>query len=189
MSRTLVDVGPNSGTSLDELQRDRRAWPLPRGPRTGDPHAPALDHLGLVSGRAHAGAEVAAIDLAVPVRRELLARGAGRRRLRPQRHAPTRNPRERRDGAPGRVTGVTCPGGARGYDPAPFGMARSCGLGTSPCGCTTGRGTAPPTRASMSVSANPHRRRPPDQAHLVEPDYAPTAASARQLPGIAPADV
>ena len=65
---TLVDAGPNSGTSLDELQRGI----------TGLGHAledielvilthQHIDHLGLVSlVAAHSGAEVAAIDWAVP---------------------------------------------------------------------------------------------------------------------------
>ena len=65
---TLVDAGPNSGTSLDELQRGI----------TGLGHAledielvilthQHIDHLGLVSlVAAHSGAEVAAIDSAVP---------------------------------------------------------------------------------------------------------------------------
>ena len=65
---TLVDAGPNSGSSLDELQRELEA------------HGHALeeiglvilthqhiDHLGLVGiVAARAGAEVAAIDVAVP---------------------------------------------------------------------------------------------------------------------------
>ncbi len=65
---TLVDAGPNSGTSLDELQRGI----------TGLGHAledielvilthQHIDHLGLVSlVAARSGAEVAAIDWAVP---------------------------------------------------------------------------------------------------------------------------
>ena len=65
---TLVDAGPNSGTSLDELQRGIAAL----GHSLEDIDLVLLthhhiDHLGLVSLVAsHAGAEVAALDTAVP---------------------------------------------------------------------------------------------------------------------------
>jgi len=65
---TLVDAGPNSGTSFDELQRGISAL----GHRLEDIALVILthqhiDHLGLVSlVAAHSGAEVAAIDVAVP---------------------------------------------------------------------------------------------------------------------------
>jgi glyoxylase-like metal-dependent hydrolase (beta-lactamase superfamily II) len=65
---TLVDTGPNSGTSFDELQRGIAAL----GHRLEDIELVILthqhiDHLGLVSLVAsHSGAEVAAIDAAVP---------------------------------------------------------------------------------------------------------------------------
>jgi glyoxylase-like metal-dependent hydrolase (beta-lactamase superfamily II) len=65
---TLVDAGPNSGSSLDELQRQLRA----HGHSIDDIGLIILthqhiDHLGLVGIVAsHSGAEVAAIDAAVP---------------------------------------------------------------------------------------------------------------------------
>jgi glyoxylase-like metal-dependent hydrolase (beta-lactamase superfamily II) len=65
---TLVDAGPNSGTSFDELQRGIAAL----GHQLEDIELVILthqhiDHLGLVSlVAAHSGAEVAAIDVAVP---------------------------------------------------------------------------------------------------------------------------
>jgi glyoxylase-like metal-dependent hydrolase (beta-lactamase superfamily II) len=65
---TLVDAGPNSATSFDELQRGIAAL----GHRLEDIELVILthqhiDHLGLVSlVAAHSGAEVAAIDVAVP---------------------------------------------------------------------------------------------------------------------------
>jgi glyoxylase-like metal-dependent hydrolase (beta-lactamase superfamily II) len=65
---TLVDAGPNSGTSFDELQRGIAAL----GHRLEDIELVILthqhiDHLGLVSlVAAHSGADVAAIDVAVP---------------------------------------------------------------------------------------------------------------------------
>jgi glyoxylase-like metal-dependent hydrolase (beta-lactamase superfamily II) len=65
---TLVDAGPNSGTSFDELQRGIGGL----GHSLGDIELVILthqhiDHLGLVSlVAAHSGAEVAAIDVAVP---------------------------------------------------------------------------------------------------------------------------
>jgi glyoxylase-like metal-dependent hydrolase (beta-lactamase superfamily II) len=65
---TLVDAGPNSGTSFDELQRGLAGL----GHQLEDIELVILthqhiDHLGLVSlVAAHAGAEVAAIDVAVP---------------------------------------------------------------------------------------------------------------------------
>ena len=65
---TLVDAGPNSGTSFDELQRGIAGL----GHSLEDIELVVLthqhiDHLGLVSlVAAHAGAEVAAIDVAVP---------------------------------------------------------------------------------------------------------------------------
>jgi glyoxylase-like metal-dependent hydrolase (beta-lactamase superfamily II) len=65
---TLVDAGPNSGTSFDELQRGIAAL----GHHLDDIQLVILthqhiDHLGLVSlVAAHSGAEVAAIDVAVP---------------------------------------------------------------------------------------------------------------------------
>jgi len=65
---TLVDAGPNSGTSFDELQRGIAGL----GHSLVDIELVILthqhiDHLGLVSlVAAHSGAEVAAIDAAVP---------------------------------------------------------------------------------------------------------------------------
>ena len=65
---TLVDAGPNSGTSFDELQRGLAAL----GHSLEDMELVLLthqhiDHLGLVSlVAAHSGAEVAAIEAAVP---------------------------------------------------------------------------------------------------------------------------
>jgi glyoxylase-like metal-dependent hydrolase (beta-lactamase superfamily II) len=65
---TLVDAGPNSGTSFDVLQRGLAAL----GHALEDIELVVLthqhiDHLGLVSlVAAHSGAEVAAIDAAVP---------------------------------------------------------------------------------------------------------------------------
>jgi glyoxylase-like metal-dependent hydrolase (beta-lactamase superfamily II) len=65
---TLVDAGPNSGTSFDELQRGIASL----GHSLEDIELVILthqhiDHLGLVSlVAAHSGAEVAAIDVAVP---------------------------------------------------------------------------------------------------------------------------
>ncbi|HEU0025232.1 MAG TPA: MBL fold metallo-hydrolase [Thermoleophilaceae bacterium] len=65
---TLVDAGPNSGTSFDELQRGLAGL----GHRLEDIELVVLthqhiDHLGLVSlVAAHSGADVAAIDAAVP---------------------------------------------------------------------------------------------------------------------------
>jgi glyoxylase-like metal-dependent hydrolase (beta-lactamase superfamily II) len=65
---TLVDAGPNSGRSLDELQRGLAAF----GHTIDDIELVILthqhiDHVGLVSiVAAHSGAEVAAIEAAVP---------------------------------------------------------------------------------------------------------------------------
>jgi glyoxylase-like metal-dependent hydrolase (beta-lactamase superfamily II) len=65
---TLVDAGPNSGTSFDALQRGLAGL----GHSLGDIELVILthqhiDHLGLVSLVAsHSGADVAVIDLAVP---------------------------------------------------------------------------------------------------------------------------
>jgi glyoxylase-like metal-dependent hydrolase (beta-lactamase superfamily II) len=65
---TLVDAGPNSGTSFDELRRGIAGL----GHQLEDIELVILthqhiDHLGLVSlVAAHSGAEVAAIDVAVP---------------------------------------------------------------------------------------------------------------------------
>jgi glyoxylase-like metal-dependent hydrolase (beta-lactamase superfamily II) len=65
---TLVDAGPNSGSSLDELERQLSA----HGHRIEDLELVILthqhiDHLGLVGiVAARSGAEVAAIDVAVP---------------------------------------------------------------------------------------------------------------------------
>jgi glyoxylase-like metal-dependent hydrolase (beta-lactamase superfamily II) len=65
---TLVDAGPNSGTSFDELQRGIAGL----GHSLEDIELVILthqhiDHLGLVSlVAAHSGAEVAALDAAVP---------------------------------------------------------------------------------------------------------------------------
>jgi glyoxylase-like metal-dependent hydrolase (beta-lactamase superfamily II) len=65
---TLVDAGPNSGTSFDELQRGIAGL----GHELEDIELVILthqhiDHLGLVSlVAAHSGADVAAIDVAVP---------------------------------------------------------------------------------------------------------------------------
>jgi glyoxylase-like metal-dependent hydrolase (beta-lactamase superfamily II) len=65
---TLIDAGPNSGTSFDVLQRGMAEL----GHRLEDVELvvlthPHIDHLGLVSLVArHAGADVAALDVAVP---------------------------------------------------------------------------------------------------------------------------
>jgi glyoxylase-like metal-dependent hydrolase (beta-lactamase superfamily II) len=65
---TLVDAGPNSGTSFDELQRGIAGL----GHRLEDIELVIvthqhIDHLGLVSLVAsHSGAEVAALDVAIP---------------------------------------------------------------------------------------------------------------------------
>ncbi len=65
---TLVDAGPNSGTSFDELQRGLES----RGAALEDVELVILthqhiDHLGLVGlVAARSGAEVAALDVAVP---------------------------------------------------------------------------------------------------------------------------
>ena len=70
---TLVDTGPNSGKSLDELQRQL----ADAGHSIEDIELVVIthqhiDHLGLVEiVAAHSGAEVAAIDVVVAVRREL----------------------------------------------------------------------------------------------------------------------
>jgi glyoxylase-like metal-dependent hydrolase (beta-lactamase superfamily II) len=65
---TLVDTGPNSGTSFDELQRGLAGLGHPLEDIgliiVSHQH---IDHLGLVSLVAsHSGAEVAALDVAVP---------------------------------------------------------------------------------------------------------------------------
>jgi glyoxylase-like metal-dependent hydrolase (beta-lactamase superfamily II) len=65
---TLVDTGPNSGTSLDELQRGIAAlgYSLEDIKLVLITHQ-HVDHLGLVSLVAsHSGAEVAALNVAVP---------------------------------------------------------------------------------------------------------------------------
>ena len=65
---TLVDAGPNSATSFDELQRGLAGLghPLEDIELVILTHQ-HIDHLGLVSlVAAHSGAEVAAIDVAVP---------------------------------------------------------------------------------------------------------------------------
>ena len=65
---TLVDAGPNSGTSFDELQRglERLGHSLEDIELVILTHQ-HIDHLGLVSLVAsHSGAQVAAIDAAVP---------------------------------------------------------------------------------------------------------------------------
>jgi glyoxylase-like metal-dependent hydrolase (beta-lactamase superfamily II) len=65
---TLVDAGPNSGTSFDELQRgiERLGHALEDIDLVILTHQ-HIDHLGLVSlVAARSGAEVAAIDVAVP---------------------------------------------------------------------------------------------------------------------------
>ena len=65
---TLVDAGPNSGTSFDELQRGvaRLGHSLEDIELIVLTHQ-HIDHLGLVSiVAAHSGADVAAIDVAVP---------------------------------------------------------------------------------------------------------------------------
>jgi len=65
---TLVDAGPNSGTSLDVLQRGIAGlWHSMEDIELVILTHQHIDHLGLVSlVAAHSGAEVAAIDVAVP---------------------------------------------------------------------------------------------------------------------------
>ena len=65
---TLVDAGPNSGSSLDELERSsRRSGTRSRTSSWSILTHQHIDHLGLVGiVAARSGAEVAAIDAAVP---------------------------------------------------------------------------------------------------------------------------
>ena len=79
---TLVDSGPNSGKALDELERQLEA--LGHGIEDLElviiTHQ-HIDHLGLVDIVAkRSGAEVAALDLLVALRRELRRRRRARRR-------------------------------------------------------------------------------------------------------------
>ena len=102
---TLVDAGPNSGTSFDELQRGIAGL----GHQLEDIELVILthqhiDHLGLVSlVAAHSGAEVAAIDVAVPFVENFSRGGAGGRRLRARDNAAPRDPRGRGERADLRV--------------------------------------------------------------------------------------
>ena len=99
---TLVDAGPNSGRALDELQRALEA----HGKAIEDLELVIvthqhIDHIGLVEIVAsRSGAEVAAIDAAVPFISDYSERAAADDEFSGADHAPPRDLPRRRAGAP-----------------------------------------------------------------------------------------
>jgi hypothetical protein len=150
---TLVDAGPNSGTSFDELQRGIAGL----GHSLEEIELVILthqhiDHLGLVSlVAAHADAEVAAIDVAVPFVENFST------------EAPLDDDFARdvmlRHGIPGDVVAALQSvsrafraWGARVEVTRPFKTARRSACASAPSRCTIAPGTARPTRSSSTGS-------------------------------------
>ena len=152
---TLVDAGPNSGTSFDELQRGIAGL----GHRLEDIELVILthqhiDHLGLVVARGRRTRRGGGGDRRRrALRRELLLRGPGRRRLRHRHHAPPRHPRGRGGGPAVGFAGVSGLGGRASRSPGPCATGRRWPSATARCTCSTARATPPPTRSSTTATA------------------------------------
>ena len=154
-----------------------------------------IDHLGLVSLVAqHSGAEVAAIDAAVPFVENYSEEAAAGRRVRARRDAPQRDPRGRGERAAARSRRRSAPGARRAdvtrvlHDGERDRAARPHAARALPPRPQPHRHGLP-RRASGKHAA---RRRPPARAHLVEPADHPAArrldrapAGARDLPRVA----
>ena len=131
-----------------------------------------IDHLGLVSlVAAHSGAEVAAIEAAVPFVRELLGRGPGRGRLRPRRDAPQRDLGGRDGGAPVGLARLSRLGLARGGH-AGAARRRPVELRDRSLEVAFRPGPQPQRHRLLGPRARaPDRRRPPARPHLVQPAH------------------
>ena len=174
---TLIDTGPNSGKSLDELERALAA----HGHRIEDLELIVLthqhmDHLGLLEILARrSGAEVAALHLLGPVPGELLAQRRGRRRVRSRRHAPPRRARRPGDRARGAGGGVPRVRVERARDP-PAARRRRARVPRPDA-------ARPPPARAQPVGHDPvgrrardaDRRRPPARPHLLQPARLPAA--------------
>ena len=195
---TLVDTGPNSGKALDELEHQLAEL----GHSIEDLELVILthqhiDHLGLVEIiAARSGADVAAIDVAVPFIENF---GDDAERGRPVRRladAAPRDPRGRRLRAAERVAELPRLGRAGANVTRPLHDGETLELRRP-----RARGPAPPGpqpvghRLLGRRAPDPDRRRPPDRPHLLEPadhaarSTAPTerTAGARHLHRLAAA--
>ena len=151
---TLVDAGPNSGTSFDELQRGiAGARPLARGHRAGDRTHQHIDHLGLVALVAsHSGAEVAALDVAIPFVENFSDEAQADDDF--ARDIMLRNGiAEDVVAALQSVSRAFRAWGARVDVTRRCATARRSSCATAPCTSTTAPATPPPTRSSTTASA------------------------------------
>ena len=178
---TLVDAGPNSGTSFDELQRGLAAL----GHSLEDIELVIIthqhiDHLGLVSLVAQrSGADVAALDVAVPFvenySQEAQADDAFAREVMLQNGIP-----EDVVSALSAVSQAFRAWGARAdvtrvlRDGEDMSFPRPHAAGAPPPRAQPHRHGLPRLRA-----AHPDRRRPPARPHLLEPADHPARRRAR----------
>ena len=185
---TLVDTGPNSGKSLDELERalDGLGHTIEDLELIVITHQ-HMDHLGLLEILARrSGADVAALDLLEPYLTQLQRQRRCGRRVRDGRHAPSRGARRPGNRAQLRrrvVQGVRLE--RTRHAPAPR-RRRPRARRQDPAR------PAPPGpqplrhRVLGSTAADVDRWRPSDRPHLVQPADLQTAHRARAIGGRAP---
>ena len=179
---TLIDCGPNSGKALDELEQalaghGRRIEDLERIVITHQ----HLDHLGLVDILARrSGAEVCALDLLAPVIENFAEHAESDDEMAEELMLAPRHPARRRD----RAAGGVADGARLGRLDRRLPAARR-GRAARVRGPRV-RG-APPSRA-LSLGHGVLRprgrdaggRRPPDQAHLLQPAHLQAARRHRR---------
>ena len=147
---TLVDTGPNSGKSLDELEHQLSDL----GHSIADIELVVLthqhiDHLGLVEIIAdRSGADVAAIDVVVPFVENFGDDIEARRQVRRLADAPPRDPRGRGGCAALGLPELPRLGREGEGHAAPPRRRAPEASGTARSRCSTARGTAPRTRCS-----------------------------------------
>ena len=179
---TLVDSGPNSGKALDELERQLEAL----GHRIEDLELVIIthqhiDHLGLVDIVAkRSGAEVAALDLLVP-----FVENFGDDAERDDEEAAALMLRhgisEEVVTALRQVTGSFRAWGSKTKVTRPLHDGEVLELARPEAGGPAPSGSQPLRHRLLGRgAADPARRRPPDQAHLLEP--ADLAAARRLRP-------
>ena len=182
---TLVDTGPNSGKALDELEHQLAE----RGHSIDDLELVILthqhiDHLGLVEIiAAHSGAEVAAIDVAVP-----LIENFGEDAEREDEFAVELM---LRNGIPEEVVFAlqSVSRSFRGWGAQREGDAAAPRRRGARARRPQARGPAPARPQPLGHgllgrrAAHPDRRRPPDRAHLLEPaDHAARSTARPSAP-------
>ena len=168
---TLIDTGPNSGKSLDELERALAE----HGHAIEDLELIVLthqhmDHIGLLEILARrSGAEVAALSSLGPLPRELRQQRLGGRRVLAGDHAPSRDPLRHLDRARLRRGVVPSVRLKRQGDPTPPRRRRADVRRPDAAGSAS-TGAQPVGHDLLGrVPIDPDLRRPPARPHLVQP--------------------